>query len=337
MGCVSSTLLNRDDEFTQLSNAAGLSHHIVSLTSTTYGLLNLDSQSHSSSSATTPTPPRSQFSSEPLAILLRSEPEVINSWELMAGLDNDSFRFSPLPSSLSNSSKPSTPKIFSPRIIPSKNKENFNPNHPLRPGIVPSPSLLRPLSLIDSRQQQHSLDRFQKLCPPGGEDRLVLYTTTLKGVRKTFEDCNAVRSAIEGLGVVICERDISMDRGFMAELKELMRGQKESSQVVPPRVFVKGRYLGGADEVLRIHEEGRLGELLEGLPKVKFGQVCDGCGGARFLPCFQCNGSCKMVKDDDRGEKGGGEAMGWRRRRRIIVVKCSDCNENGLVLCPICS
>ncbi|KAL6558789.1 hypothetical protein OROMI_019143 [Orobanche minor] len=39
MGCVSSTLLNQDDDFPKM---VSFSHHIVSLTSTTYGLLTLD-------------------------------------------------------------------------------------------------------------------------------------------------------------------------------------------------------------------------------------------------------------------------------------------------------
>ncbi|GMH09601.1 hypothetical protein Nepgr_011442 [Nepenthes gracilis] len=323
MGCVSSTFLNHDDEFPKLGTA-GISHHIVSLTSTTYGLLTLDPPSQSSpssGSATTPPPPPRRFTilSEPLT-LLRSEPEVINSWEIMAGLDNDSFRFSPLPPPRSISS---TPKIFSPRI----NKENSNPNRPFGPPNCPEKlSILKPER--PSSVNKYSLDRFVKLCPPKGEGRVVLYTTTLRGVRKTFEACNAVRSAIEGLGVLICERDISMDRGFREELKELMRG-RDNGEVVPPRLFVKGRYLGGAEQILKIHEEGFLGELLEGLPKIKTGHVCDGCGGARFLPCFRCYGSCKTVMVVK-------EEVNWRRRK-IVVVKCSDCNENGLVLCPICS
>lgn len=156
----------------------------------------------------------------------------------------------------------------------------------------------------------------------------MIYTTTLRGVRRTYEACNAVRAAIEGLGVMVCERDISMDRGFREELRELMKG-KDSTAMVPPQVFVKGRYVGGAEDLLRIHEEGCLSELLHGLPKMKIGAVCDGCGGVRFLPCFSCNGSCKMVMVVK-------EAVN-QKQRRTVVVRCADCNENGLVLCPICS
>lgn len=159
----------------------------------------------------------------------------------------------------------------------------------------------------------------------------MLYTTSLRGVRKTFEACNAVRAAVENLGVMVCERDVSMDRGFREELNELMEG-KGREAAVPPRLFVKGRYLGGSEEVLKIVEEGLLGEILEGLPKKRAGSVCEGCGEAKFLPCFQCNGSSKMVlvvKEEAVGVRGGGGGT--------VVVRCPECNENGLVLCPICS
>ncbi|KAM5571345.1 uncharacterized protein ABKV19_011780 [Rosa sericea] len=312
MGCVSSNLFNHDDDFSQLGSSA-LSHHIVSLTSSTYGLLTLDPPPP-------PTTPPSRFTlgsifptslSEPRSLWsdpkpLRSDPEVINSWELMAGLDADSFRFSPLP----------PPKPFSIRTPKTADKENSNPNRVNRSVLVRGP-----------------LDRFESICPPGGENKLVLYTTSLRGVRKTFEACNAVRAAVENLGVMVCERDVSMDRGFREELNDLMEG-KGRDAAVPPRLFVKGRYVGGSEEVLKIVEEGLLGEILEGLPKKRAGSVCEGCGEAKFLPCFQCNGSSKMVlvvKEEVVvvGQRQGGAST--------VVVRCPECNENGLVLCPICS
>ena len=153
---------------------------------------------------------------------------------------------------------------------------------------------------------------------------MVIYTTSLRGVRKTFEACNAVRAAIEGLGVILYERDVSMDSGFKEELRDLLKG-KEREELVPPRVFVKGRYIGGAEELLKIVEDGLLGELLRGLPRKIVGAVCEGCGNMKFLPCFHCNGSCKIVKEEVGEQEGA------------LVIRCTHCNENGLMLCPICS
>lgn len=198
----------------------------------------------------------------------------------------------------------------------------------------------------DTRGQQkrrpYTLESFQRLCPPGGAESAVLYTTTLRGVRQTFEACNTVRAAVEAAGMCVRERDVSMDSGFREELRELTKGIGVVGPAVP-RLFVKGRYIGGVEEVMKIHEEGGLAELLEGLPRScgGGGGVCDGCGGMRFLPCFRCSGSRKLVVVVAGEEWIGvpqwaGNAKG-RKRATAKVVRCSECNENGLVLCPICS
>uniref|UniRef100_A0A2N9ECK3 Glutaredoxin domain-containing protein n=1 Tax=Fagus sylvatica TaxID=28930 RepID=A0A2N9ECK3_FAGSY len=310
MGCVSSNLLNHDDDFTQLGSSA-LSQHIVSLTSTTYGLLTLDPPPQHSNPTTPPPPttPPTRFTLGSIWSEPRHPAEVINSWELMAGLENntDSFRF-----------------------FKDLNKENSNPNtntnNKKKTNLFDSSDIVSPFPKPTGTVL---LDKFERKCPPNGENKVVLYTTSLRGVRKTFEACNAVRAVLQGLGVLISERDISMDRGFREELGELMKG-KEREAMVPPRLFVKGRYVGGSEELLKIVEEGWVGELLQGLPKKRGG--CEGCGDVRFLPCFQCSGSCKMVMVV-KEEVGVGQRLG----RSTVVVRCPDCNENGLVLCPICS
>ncbi|XP_077247501.1 uncharacterized protein At5g39865-like [Tasmannia lanceolata] len=321
MGCAASSHLFEDDEGVKLSGPGGLvSHHIVSLTSTTYGLLTLDSPQPQSMS-TEPNSPKPGLSPISLFPSPRpsESPEIINSWELMAGLDTDSFRFSPIPkSSLLHTVSELDSRISRPKIT---GKENANRPVGFSP-TLPNFNVLKPLNgektdLFKPSRCCYSLDQFEKRCPLGGENAVVIYTTTLRGIRKTFEECNAVRAVMEGIGVRIIERDVSMDSGFREELRELMNG-KVGARV--PRVFVRGRDIGGAEEVLRIHEEGGLSQLVEGLPKCRIGVVCDGCGGVRFLPCFRCSGSCKIVKED--GKK---------------VLRCPDCNENGLVLCPICS
>ncbi len=157
------------------------------------------------------------------------------------------------------------------------------------------------------------LECFEVKCPPAGEQRVVLYTTSLRGIRKTFEDCNHVRFILRSLGLSLDERDVSMHAEFRQELKDLV-----DTPVQVPRVFVKGRYIGGADEVSKLHEDGTLAVLVEGLPSQISREGCDGCGGVRFVPCLDCSGSCKVITDTNE------------------VVRCTECNENGLMRCPIC-
>jgi len=67
----------------------------------------------------------------------------------------------------------------------------------------------------------------------GGSETGVVYTTSLRGVRKTFEDYNRVHR------VVFDERDVSLHREFLRDVKELV-----GEAVALPWVFVKGRYMG---------------------------------------------------------------------------------------------
>jgi len=157
------------------------------------------------------------------------------------------------------------------------------------------------------------LSKYEEKCPPLGDHRVVLYLTSLRGIRKTFEDCHRLRMILQSFPVWVDERDVSMHAEFRNELKELVGGP-----VIVPRVFIRGRYIGGSDEVRRLHEDGKLGDLLKDLPVVHFRKPCDGCGGVRFVPCPECSGSCKVITAANE------------------VAQCSDCNENGLIRCPVC-
>ncbi|GAB4834597.1 hypothetical protein Ancab_032858 [Ancistrocladus abbreviatus] len=176
------------------------------------------------------------------------------------------------------------------------------------------------------RIKRDPLSQFQEKCPPGGANSVVLYTTSLRGVRRTFEDCNTASSVLETHTVVYDERDMSLHADFLHEFRELLGSEEaEGGGVVPvPRLFVKGSYLhsrgsGEDDGAERVNESGRLGRILSWARVERGVQGCEGCGGARFVPCFECSGSCKVLVRE-KGEKG----------------RCPKCNENGLVQCPLC-
>ncbi|XVF04194.1 hypothetical protein REPUB_Repub05bG0061300 [Reevesia pubescens] len=154
---------------------------------------------------------------------------------------------------------------------------------------------------------------FEDKCPSGGDGSVILYTTTLKGIRKTFEDCNSLRFMLETFGVIFYERDISMHTEYKEELWRILDGK-----LMPPRLFIKGRYIGGAEQVLTLHEQGKLKVLFQGIPVDTFNGPCEGCAGVRFVLCFKCNGGHRIIADDG------------------LSTECLQCNENGLIICPFC-
>lgn len=193
---------------------------------------------------------------------------------------------------------------------------------PLNPSRLSSSSNLSVHHRASSTLEQllasdDPLRPFEDKCPPNGKNSIVFYTTSLRGVRRTFEDCAKVRSLLENLNVQFHERDISMDLEYREELWDLL-----GWRATPPRLFIQGKYIGGAEVTLGLHEQEKLLPLLRWVPKKKIGK-CEGCGSMGFVMCSECHGSKKIVYDRD-----GQDAL---------VERCTACNENGLVICPICS
>ncbi|KAK7316361.1 hypothetical protein VNO77_35342 [Canavalia gladiata] len=288
------------------------------------------------------------------------EPETINTWELMEGLEDTSpFR------------SPKHFKSFSFDVNLNGHFDQTNPSfmeNDTEEGSNDSSTLKAAVSDFDDDQQvfvssfkkslqekQESMARkgfssFEEkkisgdivvdLRPdPCGKDKVVLYFTSLRGVRKTYEDCCNVKLILKGLGVRVDERDVSMHSGFKEELKELL-GHGYGKGTLP-KVFVGRTYIGGAEEVQQLHEEGKLEKLFDCCEKidendgVDCGGICEACGDIRFVPCETCYGSCKIYyegndDDDDEEEDEDGEVGEYGFQR------CPDCNENGLIRCPMC-
>ncbi|KAJ6843883.1 uncharacterized protein M6B38_116850 [Iris pallida] len=282
------------------------------------------------------------------------QPETINAWELMAGLEDAATPTarSPRPLWMQIGTGESIVSDFDPDILSNFRKalDPLSPHHQLLlrspepdtakfaplPPLSEKPAVLEKANIpnfpgvvkarITAFQEKINAKRSRK-CPPGGERRVVYYFTSLRGVRKTYEDCWAARVILQDYGVRVDERDVSMHWGFRDELREILGAGFGGSL---PRAFANGRYLGGAEEVRRMHEDGELAAALEECDaaeaKAAGGVCCDACGDMRFVPCEVCSGSCKVFVAEDEEEES--VAGGFKR--------CPDCNENGLVRCRVC-
>ncbi|XVF41122.1 hypothetical protein PTKIN_Ptkin01aG0255200 [Pterospermum kingtungense] len=138
---------------------------------------------------------------------------------------------------------------------------------------------------------------------------------SLQGIRRTYEDCYAVRMIFKGFTVWVDERNISMDAAYKKELQSILKLKNLSL----PQVFIKGKYVGGADVIKSMFEVGELAKTLNGFSRRQSGLVCEGCGDARFVPCGNCSGSQKVF-DKDEG----------------LPKRCLECNENRLIRCSDC-
>ncbi|OVA01164.1 Glutaredoxin [Macleaya cordata] len=337
----------------------GDSHHLVSLTSTTYGsLLLIDSNPNPNFND-----PDHLLSPSSKTLTHPSSPDsVINTWELMAGLDDFDYPVSKKSSSLifdrsfsfNSTKKPNLDRDGSVKsgFVEGNVKRLCNSFEAAKLARTNSSNLAKPLwkhlseeslladmdpnvatsfrRAISARQLGFnssktmkpavSLSRFSpfmddKIRLKGTEDRIVLYFTSLRGIRRTYEDCCTVRNIFRGFRVSVDERDISMDSAYRKELQGAL-GEKT---VTLPRVFIRGKYLGGAEEIKQLHEVGELAKLLEGFPVKDPRLVCESCGDLRFIPCLNCNGSRKVFAEEEEQ-----------------LRRCPDCNENGLIRCPNC-
>ncbi|XP_019185228.1 PREDICTED: uncharacterized protein At3g28850-like [Ipomoea nil] len=302
------------------------------------------------------------------------EPEMINAWELMKDLEDISplkpsrsharsfsFHVSPNPmfyppiprtkddteaspkqqwsssevadnesnsTSASNDTSVGFASEFDPEVIATFRKAlaELPPATPFRLKPLAPDNIDSPEVITDSSDHTKS--------PPesGNKNRVIVYFTSLRGVRRTYEDCCYVRTILQGLGVKVDDRDVSMHSGFKDELKELL-GESYGGGGLP-RVFVGKNYIGGADEIRRMHEDGQLEKLVEFCETVdesggggKSGD-CGACGDIRFVPCETCSGSCKIYCEGGGNGEEDDQEFGFQR--------CPDCNENGLIRCPIC-
>ncbi|CAK9142656.1 unnamed protein product [Ilex paraguariensis] len=156
------------------------------------------------------------------------------------------------------------------------------------------------------------------LSPPylriGREDYIksCLLIGTMKRPNLLFDTVCTLTDML-GFRVFVDKRDICMDSMYRKELQSVLGGKAMSL----PQVFIRGKHIGGVDEIKQLHEVGELAKLLEGFPTQDPGIVCDSCGDARFVSCLNCNGIRKVFKEEEGKLK-----------------RCSNCNENGLIRCP---
>ncbi|KAM0879190.1 hypothetical protein ACQ4PT_034395 [Festuca glaucescens] len=166
------------------------------------------------------------------------------------------------------------------------------------------------------------------LGPPGGKRRAVVYFTSLRGVRKTFVDCCSVRSILRSYGVAHRRARRVPSRRLQGRARA---APEADGQRAPRACSSTGGYLGGAEERAGActRQASWRARWRDATPR-----RCASSGAWRRArpaatsgssPCETCYGSCKIFVEDEDEDEG----------RRVPA--CPDCNENGLIGCPVCS
>ncbi|PIA33892.1 hypothetical protein AQUCO_03900031v1 [Aquilegia coerulea] len=115
----------------------------------------------------------------------------------------------------------------------------------------------------EARASESMLNQFEKMCPPGGENAVIVYTTNM-GDKKKIKDSGRIIFIFHLNQIKFIVRDISADVGYKYELKRVF-GKKD---IIVPVVFVKGRLIGGAAVVDKMEDEDKLEILFHGIPKL---------------------------------------------------------------------
>ncbi|KAM8907688.1 glutaredoxin domain-containing cysteine-rich protein 1 [Spinachia spinachia] len=152
--------------------------------------------------------------------------------------------------------------------------------------------------------------------------RIVIYTTSFRVVRTTFERCQMVGKIFQNHRVKFVEKNIALDSEYGKELEERCKRVGEPPSL--PVVFIDGHYLGGAEKILGMNESGELQDFLTKIERVQQPQACQTCGGYAFIPCPMCHGSKMSVFRNCFTDS-------------FKALKCTSCNENGLQPCVSCS
>uniref|UniRef100_A0A0E0A720 Glutaredoxin domain-containing protein n=1 Tax=Oryza glumipatula TaxID=40148 RepID=A0A0E0A720_9ORYZ len=222
-------------------------------------------------------------------------PEEINVWELMAGLDYDEEEEEEEEVVVVDGhggerqvkSAPGSP-AFDPDVLPAFRKavEELPPESPPRDAAAAAaddddkkgeiqkfPGVVRARIILFQKEIDAKLAKKEPPPPPPPPEsarRVVVYLTSLRGIRQTYEDCCATASILRSYGVRVDERDLSLHAGYKDELRAALGDGAGGGGGVPgqgrplPQVFVDGCHRsvtlsGGRASLLLVQCAGAVG------------------------------------------------------------------------------
>ncbi|KAK9074999.1 hypothetical protein SSX86_003318 [Deinandra increscens subsp. villosa] len=127
----------------------------------------------------------------------------------------------------------------------------------------------------------------------GINDRIVLFYTSSGVVVETQGACQEARQILDGYGKRVDERDVYLVPTYRKQMQDVFG----TSWYTLPQLFVGGKYIGGEDEIRKLHWSGELRKKLHRLPKRDYPSFCTSCGNTRFVSLSWCP-ACSFWKSD---------------------------------------
>ena len=85
----------------------------------------------------------------------------------------------------------------------------------------------------------------------------MVYTTSFKGVRHTYEECRYILTVFHNLRVRVEERDIYIHKFYQRELEERL-GVEEAIKLPVPQVYINGQHIGVSEATVKSTSKGHL-------------------------------------------------------------------------------
>jgi len=156
------------------------------------------------------------------------------------------------------------------------------------------------------------------------EDRgALLFVTSMSAVKSTADACRQAAALLDTLAIQFEIRDVFVNHQYANQLRRLVGIEGKSALPLLPQLYANAKLIGGLDVLRQLNEDSRLVQELHdfrlGIKQMVCERECDECAGHRFVMCAHCHGS-------RRGRNTG-----------FGQLKCSHCNENGLMPCMLCN
>ncbi|ESN92559.1 hypothetical protein HELRODRAFT_126000, partial [Helobdella robusta] len=151
---------------------------------------------------------------------------------------------------------------------------------------------------------------------------IILFTSSMTVIRETRDRCNEVRKILQTHRVFFDERDVYISEENALNLIKRLKLQGGMNE------------MRDDEKIQSLNESGVLRKIFKDFKKVEDDMTCGGCGGYKYTPCYTCRGSKKSTVINSPISPSSSSLL--LSPSSSSTLKCTKCDENGLVRCKYC-